>query len=295
MAPPVSQRRRLHRRTSSRSNTDVAAALRQGGVRNGLLWLLLIVGALLLALLAVRWASDHVPGPPFFMVSGYVPEYRAAHVAAHLAHLAASVHELILFSVQPAADGSVSFAVGLSREQLGLAAQARAQGISSVLLSVGGAGRSQHFATVVASASKRRRLVNELLALCQEFGFSGVDLDWEAPASPAEVQGYSQLMQDLKHVFSQHTLHVTAAIHHWQDFGAAATLALDRIHIMAYDLPGMHSTLDHAKKIVHHLHIAGMPHAKMILVRFLFFFSFLFFWRGGSGGGRKEKEVKGKK
>ncbi len=109
------------------------------------------------------------------------------------------------------ASGDVAFDAGLSREQLQLAAEARRQGIQRVLLCVGGGGRSTHFAAVAADKTKRKRLISALLALCIEFQLSGVDLDWEGPASAAEWKSYEDLISQLHHAFSQHSLLVTVS------------------------------------------------------------------------------------
>lgn len=142
-----------------------------------------------------------------------------AHVQEHLAVFAPSVTELILFSVQPTSAGDLSFTVGLTEAQAwpregragcrpcfadgltnkiaSFAAAARAHGVRRVLLCVGGGGRSSGFAALVAAPAARARLVQRVAALCAKHGLHGVDLDWEAPASPEQLSNYAKLIVEV--------------------------------------------------------------------------------------------------
>lgn len=72
-------------------------------------------------------------------------------------------------------------------------------------------------------------------------------------------------ISQMKHALAQHSLLVTAAVHPWQNLGAAAWQALDRVHLMAYDLPGQHSTLPAAKHVVRQVTQTGVPLARLAL------------------------------
>jgi chitinase len=73
------------------------------------------------------------------------------------------------------------------------------------ILSVGGWG-ADGFSQAAATAEGREAFVNDVLALMQEKGFLGVDIDWEYPgssaagikSSPKDKQNYTLLLQGLR-------------------------------------------------------------------------------------------------
>ncbi|KAF9491053.1 glycoside hydrolase family 18 protein [Pleurotus eryngii] len=73
-----------------------------------------------------------------------------------------------------------------------------------VLLSVGGWTYSQsgHF-SFVTSASSRATFVQNAVQLIEDYGFDGIDLDFEYPATAAEGQGFADLFTALRTAFDQ--------------------------------------------------------------------------------------------
>lgn len=73
------------------------------------------------------------------------------------------------------------------------------------VVSVGGWG-ADGFSQAAATAEGRTKLVKSILALMQEHGFTGVDIDWEYPcssaagiaSSPDDRQNFTLLMQELR-------------------------------------------------------------------------------------------------
>ena len=73
------------------------------------------------------------------------------------------------------------------------------------VVSVGGWG-ADGFSQAAATAEGRTKLVSSILALMQEHGFTGVDIDWEYPcssaagiaSSPDDRQNFTLLMQELR-------------------------------------------------------------------------------------------------
>ncbi|KIK63096.1 carbohydrate-binding module family 5 protein [Collybiopsis luxurians FD-317 M1] len=71
-----------------------------------------------------------------------------------------------------------------------------------VLLSVGGWTYSQagHF-NFVTVASKRANFVTQAVSYIENYGFDGIDLDYEYPANTAQGQGFSDLITELRSAF----------------------------------------------------------------------------------------------
>ena len=73
------------------------------------------------------------------------------------------------------------------------------------VVSVGGWG-ADGFSQAAATAEGRTKLVNSILALMQEHGFTGVDIDWEYPcssaagigSSPDDRRNFTLLMEELR-------------------------------------------------------------------------------------------------
>ncbi|TFK37028.1 glycoside hydrolase family 18 protein [Crucibulum laeve] len=73
-----------------------------------------------------------------------------------------------------------------------------------VLLSIGGWTYSQagHF-NFVTSASARATFVSNAVQLIEDYGFDGIDIDFEYPATPEQGQGLADLMTGLRTAFDQ--------------------------------------------------------------------------------------------
>ncbi|ESK85470.1 glycoside hydrolase family 18 protein [Moniliophthora roreri MCA 2997] len=71
-----------------------------------------------------------------------------------------------------------------------------------VLLSIGGWTYSQagHF-SFVTSASSRANFVNNAVQLIEDYGFDGIDLDFEYPSNSAEGQGFADLLTETRKAF----------------------------------------------------------------------------------------------
>ena len=72
-----------------------------------------------------------------------------------------------------------------------------------VLLSIGGWTYSQngHFAFVTDS-SKRATFVSNAVQLVEDYGFDGIDLDFEYPNSDALSSGFASLLTELRTAFN---------------------------------------------------------------------------------------------
>lgn len=171
-----------------------------------------------------------------------------------------------------------------------------------VLASVGGWGGSDGFFHLANDPARRAVFVASALQFLRDHpGFDGIDIDWEHPGdngasngvqlgSPADGQGYADLMHDLRRALDRLTAEtgrpylVTTAVNTTQavvkriNFKRAAE-ALDLVFMMTYDfygnwskVAGNHSTLrssspeadDSIERSVKNLDEAGVPRAKMV-------------------------------
>ncbi|KAI5786407.1 glycoside hydrolase [Peziza echinospora] len=113
-----------------------------------------------------------------------------------------------------------------------------------VILSLGGGGAGgEHFATVAADQKSRQMLAYSAQQLVVEYGFDGIDIDWEHPQNPKEGADYISLLQEIRRYLPAPTYILTSAVPagEWAlqniDMLAASQL-LDLINIMAYDFSG---------------------------------------------------------
>jgi len=87
------------------------------------------------------------------------------------------------------ADGSLSMGGNAAAYRSTLLSNAH-QRSKSVLFSVAGA-----FETVAASATLRQNLANSVLAMLEQYGFDGVDFDWEWPNNEQQRAHFTAMMQ----------------------------------------------------------------------------------------------------
>lgn len=73
-----------------------------------------------------------------------------------------------------------------------------------VLLSIGGWTYSPNFHDVVISSDKRNRFVASAVALMEDLGFDGLDVDYEYPATDAQGDGFAQLLAELRTALNEH-------------------------------------------------------------------------------------------
>ncbi|MFO0879240.1 MAG: glycoside hydrolase family 18 protein [Gemmataceae bacterium] len=219
--------------------------------------------ALLMALMGLPTvalgAGPMAPGE--VVVAGYLPDYRAASFDPEALR---GLTDLLVFSAEPTATGPLN----LSRVKAMPWARLRAYKTRArvrLWLSVGGWERSGQFATVTASAEKRKAFVESAVRVCLEHRLDGLDLDWEHPQTRAEQDGYAALLADLRRGFEPHGLMLSLTMAGWQQLPRAAFAAVDRIHLMAYDQEGRHATFEGARKEVELIKAAGAPVGKLVL------------------------------
>jgi len=121
--------------------------------------------------------------------------------------------------------------------------------------SIGGWTLSDNFPGIAADPVKRAHFAEQCVGLIQDYGFDGIDLDWEYPAyadhsgTPADTQNFVLLLQEVRSALDEHSVttgqyyEITAAVGcgpstiAGYDIPQTAPL-LDQINLMTYDFFG---------------------------------------------------------
>jgi len=224
----------------------------------------LILGASLLLAggAALRTIHSRSAKRPALAIVGYLPDYRCAHIDP--AMLGRNYSDVILFSIEPRADGGLDTR-RLASRAFKLVPALRRAGVQRVLVCVGGSQRSHECAAAAAQAATRRKLALALTELCRQQGLAGVDFDWEHPRTAQQQRDYEALLTECGTQLHRHKLLLTVAVAQWQTLGPGAIRAVDRVHLMAYDAPGQHSTFQFASQAVQDWLAKGVPAGKLCL------------------------------
>ncbi|MBT3945196.1 MAG: glycoside hydrolase family 18 protein [Candidatus Marinimicrobia bacterium] len=113
------------------------------------------------------------------------------------------------------------------------------------LLALGGWGNDVGFATVAADAQLRSTFINNLIDICDTYGYDGIDMDWEYPQSNNERQNLNYLIAEMDSSFNEHNPDwlITMAVPvsnwsgQWFDF-SFLKLYVDFFNAMTYDMHG---------------------------------------------------------
>eukprot|EP00970_Alexandrium_tamarense_P001266 scaffold131_cov206-Alexandrium_tamarense.AAC.6 len=141
----------------------------------------------------------------------------------------------------------------------GIIARAHAVG-TEVMPSIGGWTLSDNFPTIAASDTLRRKFAQNCVKLITEYGFDGIDIDWEYPAyedhsgTPADTENFTlflQAIRDALDVLGQSTgrfYGLTAALPCGPDKiekiqVEKITNILTELNLMSYDLHGAFDVL----------------------------------------------------
>ncbi len=203
----------------------------------------------------------HTSAPPAreFAIVGYLPDYRTLDPA-----WGSYVTDVVYFSASLRPSGELNTA-RLDAQTLAALREMSAVYGTRVFIAVGGWERSQNFAAVATDPELRARAAQAITTYCLENGLDGVDFDWEFPENAAESAGYVALLAEVRQAFAPHHLRVSVALAGWQDLGDELYTAVDRIHVMAYDHDGRHSTFEQAAGDIQAFLERGAPPEKLLL------------------------------
>jgi len=134
----------------------------------------------------------------------------------------------------------------LNNSRTYIEAKAHARG-SYMILSIGGGGQSDQYQTVCVSDTLRKIFAKDCVDLINQYGFDGIDIDWEYPTNREQELGFTLLAEEIrKQVKANNPKHlVTAAIGGgmWQP--------------ARYDMPNSHHHLDYINMMTYGMHNAG--------------------------------------
>lgn len=243
-------------------------------------WLAACLGILLLLTPMFASSSVHPASEQTeFKVVAYYPSWRPDSQRTKIQYDIIT-HINYAFAL-PNRDGSLK-PLDNAKGAQALIKEAHRKGVK-VLLAVGGwsdqdALLEPVFAAATATAAKRSRLVDEIIALCDQYGFDGVDLDWEYPRTSGTYRQYEQLLTALsKELRARGKLLTTAVIggvtlqgkpySGAMAFTDAALEQVDWINVMAYDRnEADHSSYDFAAACADYwLDTRGLPADKVVL------------------------------
>lgn len=200
-------------------------------------------------------------GPAKPILAGYLPAWRMEEY--ELSRLA-PLTDVLYFSIQPTPEGTLDLK-DIRLEDLPKLRKAQLKHGFRLLISCGGWERSAGFMAMASVPGRRSRFVAEVDLFLAKHELDGIDLDWEHPKDPTEGKVYGELIRDLRKTLAPKKRIVTAAIASWQAMDPVAVKNLDRVHLMSYDHPGRHATLDLAKSDVAKLRAMGFPAEKIVL------------------------------
>ncbi|KAK4170317.1 endochitinase 1 [Cladorrhinum sp. PSN259] len=132
------------------------------------------------------------------------------------------------------------------------------------LLSIGGWTYSPKFAPVAATEAGRRRFCSSAITLMKDWGFDGLDIDWEYPANAEQAQHFVLLLRTCRQALdayaAQHapgyrfliTIATSAGAKNYNTLNfTALDPYLDAWHLMTYDFAGSwDSTTGHQSNIL---------------------------------------------
>ena len=137
-----------------------------------------------------------------FKVVGYLPEYRFGVVDWNAT--CAGVTHVLLFSLEPTSDGALGALDRFPDAETMRRARDACEGHGTKLMvSVGGAGRSKHFAAATRSDATRRKLARAIAAFCDAHRLHGVDINWEYPRDEAQWLSVFKLARATRRAFDE--------------------------------------------------------------------------------------------
>ncbi|KAF5623385.1 endochitinase 1 [Fusarium sp. NRRL 52700] len=124
-----------------------------------------------------------------------------------------------------------------------------------VLLSIGGWNNSPDLATGVSTQDRRKKFISSAIKLITDWGFDGIDVDWEYPANAQEARNYVLILSGLRKALDQYSKNNNLNYHFMLTVATSAGPAnykvmdlkgmnpwIDAWHLMAYDYAGSWDT-----------------------------------------------------
>nr|CAD7397476.1 unnamed protein product [Timema poppensis] len=180
--------------------------------------------------------------------------YRTGNGAFNIEDIDASLCTHLLYSfVNLGDDGSVSpgdsyadLSDGLDGYNKVTNLKNQGTGIKIMAALGGGSAGSATFSTVVNDASKRSAFVNNAVNFLSNYGFDGMDIDWEYPASgdgsrSSDKEAFGETLKELRSKFDEHGYLLSVAVGAGNSFIGSSydvtgiSQSVDFINVMTYD------------------------------------------------------------
>ena len=217
-----------------------------------------IKNLLIVFMLACMPVSSAQAGRYVFM--GYCPGYCLDRISAEQVR---DLTHLIYCAVIPGPDGSIK-AGRLARDKQKLAS-IKEKTSAQLLLAAGGEKSGDAFLAMAENSRARELFTGKIMALCRDYGFAGIVIDWEYPEGQAEKKYCAVLVTGLAQQCKSRGMVLAVTAPGKLALPGVVYDAVDYIHVMSYDHAGMHATFEHAVSDVNfHLH-AGASAGKLCL------------------------------
>lgn len=175
------------------------------------------------------------------IIAGYYPSWMTTILPVESIPFNSLTHIIHAF-VWPLADGSIYKESQIPNKSL--TDQAHDHGVQ-VLIAIGGGGHSENFSAVTADSQLQETFIENAIQLCDEFGYDGIDIDWEFPSGSSERAQFSSLVQNFRDVMADWEvdllLTMAAPATNWGGQGidfSAVKDHLDWFNVMTYDFFG---------------------------------------------------------
>jgi chitinase len=177
-----------------------------------------------------------------FRVVGYYPAYRADEYPPERVSFEA-VTDVVYAFLKPTADGTVVNPAYYGDGALSALPDGRPD--TRFHLSIGGGGFSEHFSEIAADREKRARFASTAVDLVCEYGFDGINVDWEYPSDPTDAENFGKLLEAcrarLERADGTYRLTIAAGHARWSTrYLPHRKLAnvVDYVYVMSYDYHG---------------------------------------------------------
>jgi len=120
-----------------------------------------------------------------------------------------------------------------------------------VMLSIGGWTWSTNFPSAASTPENRRRFAETSIGLMKDWGFDGIDVDWEYPADAQESENFTLLLKEIRSQLDAYAAEHTPGYHYQLTIASPAgpskydviqlaevAKVIDFYNLMAYDYSG---------------------------------------------------------
>ncbi len=200
-------------------------------------------------------------------IVGYIPSWKGDAPSVQYDKLTHIIYAFI--TPNASGDGSLGAIPNVSKLQQ-IVGLAHAKGVK-VSIAVGGWSdlNNPGFEGLSSTVAGRENFANSLLALCNQYGLDGVDIDWEYPIG--YTGNFASMMQTLATTLHANGKILSAAVPGGDYYGQYVNLdalnALDFLNIMAYDgdSGAGHSPYSFAVSALNYWSGKGMANDKAVL------------------------------